>query len=121
MKHKMKGMYFPVGYLVLSAKEKERICNGCGSLWGGILVPDTIWGLDISEACNVHDYMYNEGKSEIYKLHADNCFRMNMYALIEAGSQNRFTKWIRKSRADKYYWAVRKFGNDAYFKGKRGH
>lgn len=111
-------LYTPIGYDSLTINEKKRICNGCGSLWGGILIPDTIYGLNISEACNIHDYMYKEGTSKAYKKIADDWFKKNLYRIIDYYSANKFMRWLRKRRANKYYWAVTRFGNRAYFKVK---
>jgi len=39
------------GYWELTPEEKEKICNGCGPASALIdLIPDTMWGLDISPA-----------------------------------------------------------------------
>ena len=49
----MVKLYEPAGYKALSASEKEACCNGCGSKGlGGWLVPDSIWGLNITDVYN---------------------------------------------------------------------
>ena len=63
-------IYAPITYWELSPEEKKEICNGCGAK-DGLKVPDTFWGLNMEEACNIHDYMYSTGKTHYDKLFAD--------------------------------------------------
>ena len=56
------NLYAPVSYWEAAPSEKRKICNGCGTK-EGLNVPDTMWGLDISEACKIHDWMYQHGKT----------------------------------------------------------
>ena len=63
-------------YTHSSNYQKQQICNGCGSHgFTGKLVPDVILGRCISDACNVHDWMYCDGDN---KLLADLYFLINM-------------------------------------------
>jgi len=107
----------PKGFRKLTRLERKKYCNGCGSLWGGLLVPDTIYGLYIGEACNIHDYMYSFGRTLEDKDLADELFHLNLLKLINENSGNKFMIWLRIKRADKYYWAVKNFGEEAFFKG----
>uniref|UniRef100_I2Q039 DUF1353 domain-containing protein n=1 Tax=Desulfovibrio sp. U5L TaxID=596152 RepID=I2Q039_9BACT len=53
----------PESYLVASQAERAAVVNGCGpGGWRVDLIPDHLCGLDISEACNIHDWQYHEGK-----------------------------------------------------------
>ena len=57
---------------MLSEKDRKEISNGCGSksaFWD--FVPDSMWFLDISKACDIHDYMYKIGKNRLDKDRAD--------------------------------------------------
>lgn len=119
-KHPDSLLYAPEGYWNLSNEEKKEICNGCGPKGlGGWVVPDTLYGLDISEACNIHDYMYTypESVSVLDKDYADAIFHVNMDSIIEAES-GWALKWLRKRRAEKYYWAVKRYGTDSFLRGK---
>ena len=104
---------YPEGYEELTKEEKDSICNGCGAKgWGG-LIPDTIWFLDIKEACDVHDYMYHKGYTLRDKDKADRLFFKNMVALIDDGWP--ILRHIRKVRATAYYKAVSNWGHRSFF------
>ena len=108
----MSKLYSPLSYRSASLTEKSIHCNGCGPMgWKGSLVPNTIYGLDISEACNIHDWMYYEG---ISKEDADTVFYDNMVALIDNGSW--FLGVPRRFRAKGYYLAVKNFGGKHFGK-----
>jgi len=119
-------IYKPKSYINASKGLKKEVCNGCGpGGWKFDLIPDTIYGLSITEACNVHDWMYYEGKTKDDKRRADRIFLENVLWIID----NYYSKskawykglmrWLRRRRAYKYYEAVADFGNSAYEKGKK--
>lgn len=112
-------LYAPELYLTLPAAERKKLVNGCGpGGWKIDLVPDTLWGLDISEACNIHDFMYTVGVDLAAKEEADRVFLNNMLRLIDARGSMRWLKTLRRMRARKYYEAVVHFGGPAYWHGK---
>lgn len=114
------------GYLKASATERKRICNGCGSARAKFdFVPDTIWGLSISPACDRHDWRYYEGKTIEDKELGDREYMNNMIRLIddafETGRFKAYQKWLKKrryKRAAFYYDMVVKFGGKAFWSGK---
>lgn len=110
-------IYAPQDYIKLSSQQREKICNGCGAK-GGISVPNTFWGLDISEACNVHDYMYFIGKTYSDKQEADRVFRNNLSRIIEARTSWGFLKRLRHRRKKTYCLFVEEWGDTAYWKHK---
>lgn len=77
----------PASFWRLNCRDRSRICNGCGPSGNIILdafawlIPDSILGLDISEACNIHDYCW---EINMPVKHADNLFLDNMSSLIDA-------------------------------------
>lgn len=74
----------PETYLEASDELKNRVCNGCGP--DGILgklVPEHLAGADVSQACNIHDWMYQEGED---KQKADLYFLANMIYLCSEKS-----------------------------------
>lgn len=101
-----------------SKKEIDKYTGGCGpgSFWDKI-VPNTLWGLSIFNACRIHDWMYYQGKTEEDRKIADSVFLDNMLAIIEEKS-HRFFKMSRRSRAMIYYSAVRDGGKEAFFSKK---
>lgn len=107
-------------YDLLTTEDKAMICNGCGP--GGAiidLVPDTIYGLSIREACQIHDYDYHVGKTWADKKRADRRFLQNIGTLIRAKKKQFWWMYrLRMSRAKKYYNAVKYFGGSAFKAGK---
>ena len=110
----------PVSYKQASKKLKKKICGGCGpGKWGDYFVPDNLLGLDITEACNIHDWMYHCGETLEDKIKADRIFMKNMVALIVQKSWFDPYKWKRLTKARLklaaiYYRAVDEFGEDAF-------
>jgi len=99
----------------------KKICNGCGAAnggWKNKLIPETIYGLNIKECCQIHDFMYFFGVSKYGKILADKVFLTNMYRLIADG--NYWLRFLRRRRAKKYYLAVKFFGKKAYMSNKEG-
>jgi len=112
----------PREYEKLDKRELELICNGCGTEgWKGKLVPDTIYGVNITKACNIHDFMYFNGMTMKDKKEADDVFLKNLLTIV-----NHSPKWsswlngLRRRRVNKYYLAVKHFGKKAYLAGKQG-
>lgn len=88
--------------------------NGCGSGWKEPLVPDSLGGIDISEACTIHDYDYTFGGNEDDFDLANMHFLFNMLLIIKRDdtwftNEDVATKW-----AVRYYNAVVKYGRE-YF------
>jgi len=105
-------------YKELPIDVKEKFCNGCGTKGlGGWLVPDTLYGLNITECCNIHDFMYHVGTKHRDKEIADRTFLNNMIRVIDAESIS-ILKPFRRLRAMNYYSAVRDFGGTAFWSGK---
>jgi hypothetical protein len=111
-----------------SAAWIAEICNGCGAR-DGINVPDTIYGLNITRACNIHDWDYQRGVTTSEKDAADRRFSRNLQTLIDFAFDrapkwqrwlmlNRLLRWLRGYRAHTYYLAVHYYGKAAYWAGK---
>lgn len=113
------GLIAPPDYLEADRYQRKVICNGCGTKgWKGAIVPDTIWGLDITECCNIHDWMYHYGMTDADKFRADVVFLLNMLFKIESGSS--LLKALRRYRAMSYYTAVADLGKVIFVEGKTG-
>ena len=113
-------LYAPIDFWMASEKEKKEICNGCGAK-KGLNVPDTFYGLDISLACNIHDWMYQYGKTEADRLFADAMFRLNLTILIDEANYNvlsKVLKPLRHGRASTYYNAVCLWGEESFWVNK---
>ena len=104
-------------YKTATVDEVAKICNGCGTAgWKEKLVPDTVWGLCITPACQPHDWDYAAGRTKRCKVRADKRFLMNMRKIvITAGG---FLMFPRLVRVQGYYLAVKFRGNKAFWEGK---
>jgi len=112
-------IYAPEAYKKLTQKQAAAIINGCGpGGWKIDLVPDTLWGLNITDACDIHDYMYHVGDDIKDKEEADRVFLNNMIRLVNAGTKCRWLRLLRRHRANIYYSAVKKFGGPAFWAEK---
>lgn len=112
-------LYAPESYICASPEVRKQVTNGCGpGGWKVDLVPDTVWGLDISEACNIHDWMYTVGETVTDKAEADRVFLNNCLRLVDAGSKNWILRGLRRQAVKDYYDAVHYFGGAAFWAGK---
>lgn len=109
--HRFAGLICPSSYLEMPRSEVDKIANGCGAASARFdLVPDTMWGLDISASCAIHDIDYHFKR--IPRDMADAIFLANLVILI-----SRASKWLfipRLVRACEYYLGVRLGGASSY-------
>lgn len=112
----------PDGYYKLTPEEKASICNGAGAK-GGIKVPNTMYGLDLTEAFNIHDYGYYVGATNADKRNEDRRMLSNCLIIINSakGWFNRMLAPLRRRRALKYYEAVYYLGKKAFLAEKNKH
>lgn len=97
----------PLSMLRLDMPTIMAATNGCGRAGlENILVPDTIYGLDISPVCRVHDYMYMHADSQADEDYADAIFGANLISIIQQKTKFWPLKWLRLRRAYKYVDAV---------------
>lgn len=90
------------------------------------LVPDTwfigwplVRPLKITPACAIHDYMYEQGPSELWwKDQADRVFLNNMIRMIEAENSWFPVFILRMRKARVYYQAVKYFGGPSFWYGR---
>lgn len=113
----MTKLYAPESYWNASPEVKEAIVNGCGtSGWKGSLVPETVYGLSVHPACDIHDFMYYQGSTLAEKQEADRVFLNNMLRIVEA--KGGWLYRLRRLRVHTYYEAVEHFGGPAFWDGK---
>lgn len=115
----MVKLYAPESYVTASPEVRKQVINGCGpGGWKVDLIPDSLYGLDISEACNIHDWMYTAGATLKDKAEADRVFLNNMIRLINSKGSIWIIKRLRLRAAKAYYEAVDHFGGPAFWEGK---
>ncbi len=111
-------LFAPPAYWRLPDSERTRF-NGCGP--GGVLsplVPETLYGLRVTAACNIHDYMYLVGEKEEERETADRVLLNNLVRIVRTRTGNWLLLRLRLRRAWVYYWAVRRFGGPFFWSGK---
>jgi hypothetical protein len=104
----------PESFHRASEEKRGEVSNGCGpqsALFNSIptSMRNFFFGLDVGCACDIHDWMYEEGKDQA---EADVVFYRNMRRIIE-----REGGWLKQPRlllAWWYYRAVRRFGHDSF-------
>ena len=112
-------LYAPAEYWELTPEQRKSLTNGCGpGRFGSKLISDRLWGLDISEVCNIHDFTYHIGWTIADKLSADRAFLNNMLRLIDAAGGRWPIVALRRHAAVTYYRAVADFGGPAFWRGK---
>ena len=97
---------------------EEFASYGCGP--GGIgdfLVPDTVYGLSIRDACRVHDWGYRHCKnaSEDDRARHDRILKNNSQRIVDFHTKNWLLKKLRYRRVLTYYYMVKNFGSTAYW------
>lgn len=103
----------PREYILLTREQRKEICNGCGAK-GGIPIPDSFLFLDISEACNIHDFRYWIGGTQEDKDIADEEFLDNLLTIIQDVNFFDELDHIREVEAHIYYIAVKEWGDEAF-------
>ncbi|EHJ49527.1 hypothetical protein DFW101_3531 [Solidesulfovibrio carbinoliphilus subsp. oakridgensis] len=99
----------PESYLAASQAERAAVVNGCGpGGWRVDLIPDHLFGLCITEPCNIHDWGYGEGGDEAKRLEDDIRLYLNIcITVLEAGGP---LESARMAGAAIFYRSVRECG-----------
>ena len=98
----------PEEYWKLTHKEREKIVNECGpDGFINRLIPNHLLGLDISDACNIHDFMFAKAKNHEEHREADKTFLKNIDKKIIQGSKTFLGRILRKGLARIYYLVAR--------------
>ena len=107
------GLIAPKSYLRASRAERAAVSNGCGpQSHSRDLVPDRLLGLPIGCACDVHDWMYEEGGDARDRRVADAVFFLNMCKIID--DKGGILRIPRKMLARWYFRGVVAFGRRAF-------
>lgn len=100
-------LWVPGSFISASDEDIALNCNGCGTKGlGGYLVPDNMWGLNVTIVCNVHDWMYGLCESEDEEDLADYYFKCNLRRYIREKSVNAVIRSMRLTMANTYFAAV---------------
>ena len=92
------------------------VANGCGaSGWKVDLVPDKIYDVDVTLACNRHDYRYSVGKTAKDKRNADRMLFLEIMTILVAELGWNLTLLKGAFVAVAYFIAVARFGDEAFY------
>jgi len=112
--YKAAGVFAPASFWAKTVRP-----GGCGAgKLGDLLIPDSLWGLNVTFMCKIHDHMYGTGLTEEDREKADRVFRNNLMRWVAYKSKSGVLKWLRMRRAVKYYSAVRMFGGPPFWNNK---
>ena len=111
-------LFAPALYWRLTEAERNKYRCGPGRGLLERLVPETAYGLCITPACSIHDFMYSIGEDDKDKEDADAVFLNNMVRIIEAHTENQILLCLRLRRAKTYYQMVKIFGGPAFWAQK---
>lgn len=103
----------PESFRRASIEDRADVANGCGPEGASKIVPDFILGVDVSEACEIHDWEYQHG--EDLRSIVDARFHRNMRTLIDAKGAGPL-RWARRCIAWWYHRSVTAAG-DRFFGG----
>ena len=111
------------GLKIPDSYNPEKKYNGCGpDITQKIPLVKNVLGSSsfFQASCEIHDHQYSlddeSEPSESHRKLADDYFLSNMQTEIEARTSNWFEKFLRKTHAKLFYWAVRTFGKIFYKK-----
>jgi hypothetical protein len=111
-------LFAPPLYWNLTNEERDRYRCGPGRGVLERIVPETVYGLCITPACAIHDFMYSVGEDDYDKIDADDVFLNNMVRIIEAHTTSKILLCLRLRRAKTFYQMVKIFGGPAFWKDK---
>ena len=96
--------------------DEKRDYVGAEGDWKSRFIPRTIWGIDINVCAYIHDYWYGKdsGGSEQRRFEIDAMFLADMMQVIEMSGAWRWRRDLARSRACKYFSAVRENGQEAF-------
>lgn len=97
----------------------SEICNSAGAKGYGFLVPDSMYGLNMTIVFDHHDFCYDKFSGERGKELSDLLMKVNMLLYIDENTTNVWgigstLRFLRKRRALKYYYAVHLAGKWFY-------
>jgi len=118
-------LFAPDSYWALTPEKKKEICNGAGPRGFGLVVPDTMYGLNMKDVYDIHDYLFSEeyiprgGWSHEEFLKANRITLNNAYRKIRAKTKWKWLRYLRERRARLYDLAVSSpIGRLIYWAGK---
>lgn len=108
IKYRGFNLYAIPGFECSRFYEADTSC-GPGTI-GDMIIPDRLFGLRMTPACNIHDHGYALARTCESKLNADMAFVLNMHQINEQARSIFLMRWLRRFAINFYFSAVRDFG-----------
>lgn len=109
----------PASFKNATIKDLLDVCNGCGAKGSRFRPPPRILFTLVEPACQVHDWMWQEGNIFEDKQEADRTFQNNMNRLFARDAHKWYTPTLLQSFIGLFYYAgVVFFGGPAFWHGK---
>lgn len=109
-------LFAPEGFIRATPEMRAEVCNGCGPEgWKHSFLSNYLLGLNISAACDIHDWMYEFGTTEAERDEADRIFRNNMLRMIAHAGGGILLQGLRRLKALHYYRLVHNYGAIFYW------
>lgn len=108
----------PDSFKIAAIELLLSVCNGCGAAGSFFRPPSTIYGVDITPACQIHDFAFYLGQTLKEFNTANDQFYDNIKVLLDMSPGFIKPKHLMAARALIYYKAVCWFGLSAFYAGK---
>lgn len=108
----------PKAFKIAAIELLLSVCNGCGAAGSFFRPPSTIYGVDITPACQIHDFAFYLGQTLKEFNKANSQFYKNIKVLLDISPSFIKPKHLMAARALIYYKAVCWFGLRAFYAGK---
>jgi hypothetical protein len=111
-------LHIPIEFITATEEQRNAVVNGCGNDKWKSFVPDSLFGIKIKLACDIHDWMYFfSDVKETEREKADRIFHENLRRIVKAKG-----KWYNRHLAyllvEVYYIAVKRLGSEAFWENK---
>jgi hypothetical protein len=112
-KNNNEGLIAPLSYWQAKDDKLDDQINGCGpSYLPSWIVPDSLFGIRVTESCNIHDWMYYKALSNSDFEKADEIFLKNLNRQID--SNKSVLNIARRALSYIYFSAVRVYSTFKY-------
>lgn len=109
----------PASFKNASINDLKSVCNGCGAKGSRFRPPSKILFTLVEPACQIHDWMWENGTCFEDKQESDRTFHNNMNRLFARDSCKWYTPTMLQAFIGAvYYFSVVLFGGPAYWKSK---
>lgn len=104
------GLRVPLDYYELKQDDRSEVLNTCGpDGFLNKLVPNSVLGLEITPACQIHDWEFDKARNQKDFEKADKNFKGNLNYLNRKSKDGKLVKFLRRQIFKLYYFIVRQY------------